>query len=157
MKLHLGRETCWVSNLSHCVSIRRSALVCALLGLSIAGCGGEKGPKREAVSGKVTRETIPIDAGSITFTPTGGGPPAVGSIENGEYKFDASTGPVAGTHKVAIVHFPKREEVPPGTPKKDAAIIKDTRFKKATPLNGWEKPAEVKEGQKDPIDFKIDE
>lgn len=125
--------------------------------LSLSGCGSPKGPKREAVSGTVTREGINIDTGSITFNPTAGGTAVVGNIVDGKYAFDETNGPIAGNQKVAIVQFPQREEVPPGTPKKDAAIIKETRFKKGMPTKGWEKTAEIKTGHKEPVDFHIDE
>ena len=139
-------------------SLTRSPLFCsALIGiLAISGCGGGlAGPQREAFTGTVLREGIEIDTGSITFVPTGGGPAASATIEEGVYKFDKKTGPVAGTHKVEIAQFAQRD-FEPGVPKKEAAIIEDTRFKKKMPAGGWVKDAVVEEGQADTIDFEID-
>ena len=129
----------------------------ALIGMmSLSGCGGGlAGPQREAFSGTVLREGIEIDTGSITFVPTGGGPAASASIEDGIYKFDKKSGPVAGTHKVEIAQFPQRD-FQPGVPKKEAAIIEDTRFKKKMPSGGWVREAVVEENQADTIDFEID-
>jgi hypothetical protein len=79
------------------------------------------------------------------------------NILDGTYKFTALNGPVAGKQTVQIIHFPPREEVPPGTPKKDAKILKETRFKKPMPKNGWMKEAEVTDGDQGPIDFDLDE
>lgn len=129
----------------------------ALIALgAIAGCGGTPGADREAVSGTVTREGIPIDTGTITFRPTGGGTAASTSITDGKYQFDKLNGPVTGTQKVEIVQFARRGEGPPGTPKKELPILPETRFKGTMPPNGWLKDAEVVSGHDSPLDFKIE-
>ncbi|MDB5338811.1 MAG: hypothetical protein JWN70_4430 [Planctomycetaceae bacterium] len=125
--------------------------------VAIAGCGGTtSGPEREAVSGTVTREGIPVDNGTILFKPTGGGPAASTSVKDGKYAFDKQNGPVAGRQQVEIVQFPLRAEVPPGTPKKDAPVLPETRFKKPMPASGWVQEAEIIAGHDAPLDFKID-
>lgn len=138
---------------------KKAFKVCTCLGIGIlmAGCGGPQGPKRYAIEGTVTREDQPVDNGSIQFTPTAGGPSTMSAITDGTYKFTTQSGPTAGKHSVQIIHFPPREEVPPGTPKKDANILPETRFKKPMPTNGWKKEAEVVEGDPSPIDFNLDE
>lgn len=125
--------------------------------LLASGCGGPEGPKRFAITGTVTREGQAVDNGNIQFTPTGGGPSTMSSITDGVYKFTAQSGPVAGKHSVQIIHFPPREEVPPGVPKKDANILPETRFEKPMPKNGWMKEVEVTAGDEGPIDFDLDE
>ncbi len=127
------------------------------LGMLMVGCGGgNPGPKREAISGSVTREGIAMDNGTILMEPTAGGPGASTEIKGGKYQFTSTNGPVAGGQKVTIVYFEPRGEGPPGTPKKDLPIVKDTRFKKEMPPNGWKQDAEVKAGQSDPLDFKVE-
>lgn len=89
--------------------------------------------------------------------PTGGGPAAAAVITGGKYRFTKETGPVVGKQNVQIVHFPQREEVPPGTPKKDAKIIPDDRFKKAMPKGGWTEETEINANTaKTPVDFALD-
>ncbi len=129
----------------------------AVLFIAISGCGTDTtGPEREAVTGTVTREGIPIDNGSIMFKPTGGGAAASTAITDGKYEFNKENGPVAGVQKVEIVQFPRRGEGPPGTPKKELPILPETRFKGSMPPAGWVKDAEVIAGHSDPLDFKID-
>jgi hypothetical protein len=119
----------------------------ALVSLWSVGCGGApEGPERHPVTGTVKREGIAVDNGSIQFTPAGGGPAAMAMIKDGTYTFTEESGPVAGKQAVNIVHFPPRGEVPPGTPKKDADVLPETRFKKAMPQGGWNKEVEVGEG-----------
>ncbi|WP_010584528.1 hypothetical protein [Schlesneria paludicola] len=139
-------------------SLIRSLFVSAsMIGLiSLPGCGGgPAGPKREAVSGTVTREGVDVDSGTVTFEPQGGGPAATASITDGKYKLDTKTGPVAGKQKVIIVQNALRD-FKEGVPKKEAALMPDTRFKKKMPPTGWVKEAEIQAGQKEPIDFHID-
>lgn len=152
-----GRSVPSVARAVTRVDQSRSAWLGIALTLILSGCGGPQGPKRVAITGNVTREGQPVDNGNIQFTPTGGGPMAMSNIADGVYKFTAENGPVAGTHKVQIVHFPPREEVPPGTPKKDADILPETRFEKPMPKEGWIKEVEVTEGDPGPIDFDLDE
>ena len=138
------------------VSQRAAVLIAFICVLSLSGCGSKaKGPKREAVSGKVTREGHDVESGTLTFIPTGGGPAATATIVNGKYKLDGTTGPVAGRQKVEIVHFPKRD-FKPGVPKKDADVVPDTRFTKEMPKSGWVMEVEVQPGQKEPLDFEVD-
>jgi hypothetical protein len=72
----------------------------------IAGCGPAN-PRRE-VSGKVLFKSAPLDSGTITFIPLGGGKEGVpatkegGVITNGEYKILAETGLNPGKYQVII-------------------------------------------------------
>lgn len=131
-------------------------MMCIALAV-ISGCGdGEASVSREAVFGTVMREGILVDSGTILFKPTNGGTAASTSITDGSYRFDKKNGPIAGAQKVEIVQFPLRGDVPPGTPKKDAPVLPETRFKKKMPAAGWVMDAEVTVGHDESLDFQID-
>jgi hypothetical protein len=71
----------------------------------VAGCGGKShGPERAAIHGHVTLDGKDIMAGSIIFSPTGGGKgqPAGGMIKDGQYTINADQGPSLGTQSVEI-------------------------------------------------------
>jgi len=77
----------------------------SLLMLTVAGCG-ESNPRRE-VNGKITLKKVPLDNGTINFSPLGGaaGVPTTREgcvITNGEYKILAETGLTPGKYKVII-------------------------------------------------------
>lgn len=85
----------------------RFLILCSFLcGLTVIGCGGEpayQGPKRFALSGKVTLDGMPVDGGTITFValapkqnPTGG------SIVKGEYVIPEERGGNIGAYRVEI-------------------------------------------------------
>ncbi len=77
----------------------------ALAMVAAGGCGGEKDPyKRVAVSGKVTLDGAPLEAGIITFSPADGSDPVVSApVENGSYALTEKDGPQAGLHNVSIL------------------------------------------------------
>jgi hypothetical protein len=80
-------------------------MLLAVLALAIAaGCGGEKGPPRVAVSGSVSLDGQPLSSGVIRFLPTGDtrGPAAAAVIKEGVYELSQSEGPIVGTHRVEI-------------------------------------------------------
>lgn len=130
----------------------------AVSALAMGCTGAPDGPKRNSISGTVTREGIPIDDGFIVFRSQGEGADISGSspIVDGKYQLDATTGVPAGTYKVEITQKPLRDPDFVG-PKHDAPELEDTRFKNEMPPNGWVKEAEVKDDQDSPIDFHIDE
>ena len=68
----------------------------------LAGCD-DGFPARSAVWGEVTVDGDPLPAGTITFTPTAGGPRASGRIVGGQYDLAAAAGPPVGPCRVAIV------------------------------------------------------
>ena len=76
-------------------------------------------------------------AGLIQFVPSAGGPATQTFIADGEYEFTDENGPVEGEQVVTITRTLQREEVPPGTPKKDADFIPETGFKTPMPTAGW--------------------
>jgi hypothetical protein len=133
-----------------------------LLLLSIlSGCGGAPdGPERIRVSGTVKREGIPVDDGSIVFrsVAAAGGVDvsAATQITDGHYGFTDEDGPPAGKYKVEIVQRPLRDPNYVGK-KVDAPLLKDDRFKKPMPPNGWVKEADVTDGEEAPIlDFDVE-
>ena len=73
-----------------------------LLGfLVLAGCSKEN---RGAVSGKVTLDGAPLEAGSITFVPIEGtsSPSAGATLEKGAYTISTAQGPMPGAFRVEI-------------------------------------------------------
>lgn len=80
-------------------------VVTALVVLA-AGCGASN-PRRE-ISGKVLLKGVPLDNGTIDFSPLGGGKEGVPTtkegclITNGEYKILAETGLTPGQYRVVI-------------------------------------------------------
>jgi hypothetical protein len=88
-----------------------STFVCILGSVFLyAGCGGGaseyEGPKRYALSGKVTLDGELVDGGTISFRPTAEGTegPRVtgGVITAGEYKVEEAQGANLGTYQVEI-------------------------------------------------------
>ena len=80
----------------------------------IAGCGGSDGPKRVPLQGIVTCADIEGHLrGTIALLPTAGtkGPAANGLVLNGLYRFDETTGPVAGEHRVIVDVQPPRAKM----------------------------------------------
>jgi hypothetical protein len=132
-----------------------------LMLVALPGCsGGPDGPERIRVSGTVKREGIPVDEGSIIFRSiaTTGGPDisAATQITQGHYGFTDEDGPPVGKYKVEIVMYPLRDASYVGK-KVDAPILKDDRFKKSMPTNGWTKEAEVTDSEETPIiDFDVE-
>jgi len=134
-----------------------------MVGLAIAcvasGCPGSGGgPKRYALHGKVTREGIPIDDGSIMFKSKAGEGADISAgtpIVNGEYKFADGDGVPEGSYTVVINQYPKRDMEMYKGKKSDAPVIEDTRFKKPIKPEGWTEKTTVEEGQKEPIDFSV--
>jgi hypothetical protein len=71
--------------------------------LLAAGCGGEAGPPRRPVSGAITLDGKPLDAGTITFLPAEGGIPATAELLAGSFATDRTRGPTPGPYRVEIV------------------------------------------------------
>ena len=67
------------------------------------GCGGESGPPRLPISGRVTLDGQPLSTGAVTLIPTGSGPAVGGTIEGGTFALGRSDGPGPGTYKVEIM------------------------------------------------------
>lgn len=67
------------------------------------GCG-KGAANRSTISGEVTLDGMPLEQGSIMFTPIEDtkGVVAGGQIQNGRYRFDEATGPAIGTNRVEI-------------------------------------------------------
>jgi hypothetical protein len=126
-----------------------------LLGVTaaICGCGGgsSSGPKREAVTGTITLKGEPVEDGQVSFEPVTPGPTASTVVKAGKYRFSAEDGPVAGKHKVKILVVPQRD-LSKGGPRKDAPTVESAKG----PADGWKFDAEVRQGQSEPLDYKID-
>jgi hypothetical protein len=76
----------------------RAALLLGALGL--CGCGGSG---QIELSGDVTLDDKPIEAGAILLTPTDGkGTATGGEIKDGKYVLTGKQAPRPGTYKVAI-------------------------------------------------------
>ena len=137
---------------------RAAVMLFMMAGLSLGvlvGCGAAPtGPERFAISGKVTREGIPIDDGTIMFTPAVSGPAVLGQIIKGEYSFTEEDGVPAGKYAVLIAAKPLRDPTFVG-PKNDAPILVDERFKKEMPDGGWKQEAEIS-STSTTLDFAVD-
>lgn len=68
------------------------------------GCGWNSGPRRVPIDGIVLVADAPLKDGRISFIPTEEttGPAAVAHVVAGKFRFNSSTGPVVGKHKVQI-------------------------------------------------------
>jgi len=70
----------------------RCFLLLAFLTCTI-GCGRSDGPKMIAVTGQITLDGKPLDAGSISFLPVdGNGVPSGAKISGGAYRADVPPG-----------------------------------------------------------------
>jgi hypothetical protein len=85
--------------------------------LVVAGCGPAR-PTVAPVSGVVSYLGKPLTAGSVTFVPADGGPPAVGDIgKDGRYRlttFDTNDGALLGNHRIAVVALKATADPLPG-------------------------------------------
>lgn len=89
--------------------------VCVAL-LVLAGCRGNDGPKRIAVSGKVTFRGQPVDDGQIRFVAQGEtlAPVTIVRIKGGAYDTIVSGGVPVGTHRIEIRSYDPKEPEPTG-------------------------------------------
>ena len=81
----------------------RSVVLPALVAFNAVGCGGsESGVGRKAIYGKIVGAEG--RAGSVSFIPTDSsiGGAAMGSFEDGAYRFTEEYGPVPGEYDVSI-------------------------------------------------------
>lgn len=97
------------------VSARRNAigapwLVVALV--FVTGCGEADGAPRLSLYGTVAHPGGDKIDGSISFVPDQGrsGPSAVTSVVQGAYRFDKTTGPTAGPHRVIVTRTASKEK-----------------------------------------------
>jgi len=78
----------------------------ALLGACslVAGCAGADPMGRQPVSGRITIEGAPLDAGAIMLDPGSGreGTAVGGTIRAGAFSIGRDRGPTRGTYKVRI-------------------------------------------------------
>ncbi len=84
-------------------------LLACLAALLLAGCGGDSGPERYSITGKVTFQGQPVPAGRITFTPDASqgneGPGAIAEIRNGTYATEPGKGVTGGPTVVMIAGY----------------------------------------------------
>ena len=84
----------------------RNLLLLGWMAVACAGCSPRSypGEKRYPLTGKVTYDGAPVDWGSISFLPEGGGAQRVsgGLIENGAYAVTEEQGANAGKHRVEV-------------------------------------------------------
>ncbi|WP_235935126.1 hypothetical protein [Candidatus Laterigemmans baculatus] len=103
-----------------CNLARLSAVAGSLMVLPLLSGCGDNNPTTAPVSGTVTFNGEPLQAGTVIFTPKAGGPPAYGEIQSdGTYAlttFEDGDGAVPGSHGVAVsaVEF-KNPDLPVAT------------------------------------------
>lgn len=88
--------------------LRWALVVCC--GLFLSGCQGQsyKGPKRYPLSGKITYDNEPVDAGNISFIPESGDQRVSGgNITAGVYTVTEADGANSGPYRVEI-HWHKK-------------------------------------------------
>jgi hypothetical protein len=79
------------------------AIATVALGTALGGCGGVDGVPRQRVSGAVTLDGQPLDAGMILFEPTAGQASSAGAmIADGRYDVARDKGPTPGPYLVRI-------------------------------------------------------
>ena len=130
----------------------------AVLLVAIAGCAGESGPERGAVSGEVTLDGDPVDGGTITFTPAGGGradAAAWGEIKGGRYSLLAAEGPGVGAARVEIRWDRKTGKKIPAVPPATGEIEETEAAVPARYNAQSELTADVKSGT-NTFDFKLE-
>jgi hypothetical protein len=78
-------------------------VICVAVLLFGVGCGRNQ-ENRGAISGEVRLDGMPLQQGSILFTPIDGTKGVVtgGPIENGRYQISGASGPVLGKNRVEI-------------------------------------------------------
>jgi hypothetical protein len=103
------------------VTNRRTVLLCPRVSLvtilvlaftlSAVGCKPKDGLQRVLVTGKVTFQDQPVEAGQIRFNPISGtrGPITIAQIVAGEYTTDVTNGVPAGQHQVKITGYDGEE------------------------------------------------
>lgn len=99
-------------------------LLMALLGFSLAGCGNPGGISGTIpVTGTVQIDGVPLEEGTISFTPKtpGGGQPATGQIKEGNFTMltsASSPGVIPGEYQVRIISLDlgTAQALPPGVP-----------------------------------------
>ena len=107
--------------------MRLTLLQLALLGLLVAPLAGCGGGDSSSLTGKVTYNGAPVEAGSVTFMPEGSGTPFGGIIVDGAYtaekvnagKFRAlvkanavSTGPLTREQAAEMAKAPSPNYIP---------------------------------------------
>ena len=73
--------------------------------LAAVGCGGatSDGLPREPISGEVTLDGRPLEAGEITFVPDGfEGLPIGAQVEDGRFSVPREDGPIPGNYRVSV-------------------------------------------------------
>jgi hypothetical protein len=107
------------------LAMQGMAVLAALAGLWMAGCGGSEGPSTIPVSGKVTLNGEPLTSGEVAFVPKEGDGtrrPGIGRIEeDGTFVLmsHSKEGVEPGDYKVVV--YPVASD--DGGEKKDAATI----------------------------------
>lgn len=108
------------------VPFRTAAALAAAAGLLVAaGCGDN----RSAVSGRVSLDGKPVEAGTISFVPeaTTKGPSAGATIANGEYRVEGENLPVPGSYRVEITATKKTGKmIPAGSPAPKGTMVEET-------------------------------
>jgi len=98
-------------------------LVAVVLGIAVAGCGGDPGPRAQIekvvpVTGTLTYQGKPLEFFQVTLLPTDGRRAAVG-VTDAAGKFtmgtnDKDDGAPPGSHKVAVVWVGPQSDVDAG-------------------------------------------
>ncbi len=139
-----------------------ASLACGLAFSLIAllGCGGAADSlPRQAISGTVTLDGKPLEAGSITFDPADPGQPdsvsGFAPIVEGSYSIPTASGLTPGSYRVSIMSSsedaaPPPTEAPGAPPKKPRKGPIPAKYNTNSTLK-----AEVKASGTGPLDFAL--
>ena len=138
-----------------------------VVGVAIAGCGGDSGPELASVTGTVTEGGKPLVGADVTFMPEGEGAPSAGTTdESGKFELkysDGSPGAVPGKHQVVITAMPDSGGMqgpppePDGTePEETLEAMEEPEMAASEPIECY-KQAEVKSGGENDFTFEVEE
>ncbi len=107
--------------MNHQTHYRIGLILCASLFAN--GCGQ---PNRASITGTVSLDGQPVEAGRITFVPIEGtqGPPASSPIEKGAFSIAPMRGLISGVYRVEIRSQRKTgRKIYPGTPAPEGTLV----------------------------------
>jgi hypothetical protein len=110
--------------------------------ITLAGCGDGSGLQRIEVTGDLSwgdgmAPGEPVAKALISFLPVNDGPPVSAGVEDGHYRFNSKTGPIAGLHRVIVsVESAPMGEGPAIDPTNKNGSLRQWKFQFEVPKTG---------------------